>query len=239
MLMLGRKYLQAIWRWTKRFAAGFVVVTWLIVGFAWLESYRTQDVIEWPMAGRLLRVHIQWRGVMFTIVSGWPLREGTLWQRRPVGGPWSGIPVQLTLTRSGIAGQLTNELLLPGIVRHRGAGMTDGVGSLHLDQTRSGRLPRVPATVSAVTVSWPWLVGVTTSALAVLIGRGVWKWHRRHSAAAREGRGLCAICGYDLRASVGVCPECGASRPAAASMPSAAPDPAGVVANKSLRNAVN
>ena len=33
-------------------------------------------------------------------------------------------------------------------------------------------------------------------------------------AAARQSKGLCPTCGYDVRASTGRCPECGAPLPA-------------------------
>src|SRR3954454_15855503 len=151
-------------QWTKRLAASFAVVVWLIVACAWLRSYRTQDVIEWPMAGRLLRVHVQRPGVMFTMVSGWPLRDGSLWQSRGTDESYSGIPVKLTSPRPGLAVQLLIEPLLPGLLRHRGSGVTDGVGSQHLDETRSGRLPGVRATGSGGTVSWLWLLGLLTLA---------------------------------------------------------------------------
>jgi predicted RNA-binding Zn-ribbon protein involved in translation (DUF1610 family) len=35
------------------------------------------------------------------------------------------------------------------------------------------------------------------------------RWRRRRAAMLRMKQGLCARCGYDLRASEGRCPECG------------------------------
>ena len=47
-------------------------------------------------------------------------------------------------------------------------------------------------------------------ALICVIVPGVWLFRRR------QPRGHCANCGYDLRASVGMCPECGRSIPSGA-----------------------
>jgi hypothetical protein len=204
--------LRAVGRRMKQIAAGGVVAAWLIVTLAWVDSYRTQNVMEWPMLGRLIPVHVRDDGVMLAVVRGWPLRTGMLWQRRKSSDSHSGIPVKLTSMRPDWAGQLTREPVLSGIVRAHGAGVTDGTGSEHLDDTHSGRLPRVPATVSAATVAWPWMVGVTMSAAALVIARGMRRWRVRR---ARGRRGLCAECGYDLRASGPVCPECGTAQPAA------------------------
>jgi hypothetical protein len=48
-----------------------------------------------------------------------------------------------------------------------------------------------------------WSLIVLTSLLPLVVARGVVHRWRRH------GRGLCPVCGYDLRATSDRCPECG------------------------------
>ena len=49
------------------------------------------------------------------------------------------------------------------------------------------------------------------SGLLGLIGCFVWQRRRENRAETRKRMGLCRHCGYDLRASPGRCPECGAA----------------------------
>jgi len=58
---------------------------------------------------------------------------------------------------------------------------------------------------SAVTVSW-WVPVVLLAAMPVV--RGV-RFVRRRRRDRRVRMGLCLHCGYDLRGSPGICPECG------------------------------
>ncbi|HEY2586610.1 MAG TPA: hypothetical protein VGI81_12675 [Tepidisphaeraceae bacterium] len=54
-----------------------------------------------------------------------------------------------------------------------------------------------------------WFLFLCTAALPATTGV---RWSARRVARARVRRGLCARCGYDLRASAGRCPECGLER---------------------------
>ena len=56
------------------------------------------------------------------------------------------------------------------------------------------------AAVAGAAAVWP---------VAVLFSRLVSRWRRWRRWRARAARGLCARCGYDLRASPNRCPECG------------------------------
>ena len=63
-----------------------------------------------------------------------------------------------------------------------------------------------PSTLWNLSVPY-WLLTVLTLVLPVT-STGLWIKHR--ARRRRRARGLCATCGYDLRATPGRCPECGA-----------------------------
>ena len=73
-------------------------------------------------------------------------------------------------------------------------------------------------------------------AVAALLAAGpLWRFtatRRRRELDRRRRRGLCLVCGYDVRASPGECPECGttsAPRPAGAGVRGACNEPSGKV----------
>jgi hypothetical protein len=64
---------------------------------------------------------------------------------------------------------------------------------------------RLDRTDAWLVLPWWLVIGGSAVPPAVLVARTV----RRGRRALREYRGLCAGCGYDLRATPGRCPECG------------------------------
>lgn len=60
---------------------------------------------------------------------------------------------------------------------------------------------------------WTVRVEFWLPAVVLLVPAAVWgdRWRRRRHRAGRVAAGLCLRCGYDLRASPGRCPECGAT----------------------------
>jgi hypothetical protein len=69
------------------------------------------------------------------------------------------------------------------------------------------RLPNVAGT------SWEVRVPLWLVVVICMVAPAIWEWRYRMglSRLFRVRRGLCAVCGYDLRASSGRCPECGSA----------------------------
>jgi hypothetical protein len=79
---------------------------------------------------------------------------------------------------------------------------------LHFAEIYAGRFVTTgdARRITFVILPW-WLMLLATAPLPLLWAIG---WRRRRRG---ERRGLCAVCGYDLRASPERCPECGSPVP--------------------------
>jgi hypothetical protein len=83
-----------------------------------------------------------------------------------------------------------------------------------VDKTRAGQVEREYRSIMAPYSLFVLLTAIVPAAWAV---RRLWRGRRTRSYSIR---GLCPACGYDLRATPGRCPECGAE---ASESPSPAP----------------
>lgn len=177
---------------TLGFAAALSLLLCLGVGLAWVRSYRTQDaLVKTTRAGTHLEIATLPGQVRFSIVHGWENAEP--WHRISGDPHWYPIigyrPIYHTVHPLGIAFHGGSEsLFFTGEHTLLGASMKIRYGTL-----------AIPFSIPlALTLLLPTAMVIRTRRLLL---------QRQH----RRSRGLCATCGYDLRASSGRCPECGSA----------------------------
>jgi hypothetical protein len=81
-----------------------------------------------------------------------------------------------------------------------------GVSYFAGDLARAGFSGEAPIPFRTVVVPHAWVLLLSIALPALFAGRAAQRRRRQKRAA----RGLCAACGYDLRATPGRCPECSA-----------------------------
>jgi hypothetical protein len=178
------------------------VPLWLAVCVAWVTSYATarrwvsgsHPGVVWEVRSARGWVSVERNEVLF-----WPrFRDGNLWamradeRYRPGGENPGGIYF--------FRDESTFRRRLPG-------------------EERPGPLPEVEKRLPKQTWSYQSRVGLAYPLLCVVTATPplVWLWRRRSRTQRRRlAAGLCTGCGYDLRATPGRCPECGAAAPHAA-----------------------
>jgi len=175
-----------------------VATTWL-----WVRSYRHWDSADWYRGHYVLQV----RSAMGMVAiqrqqfpSDWgDLRAPISIYSRPKPPPvdWSKIP-------SDVFGIISDDMLFwdrfcwdPEAVVQCG----DFAGYRPMKMLGSERLPPRPGCWAIESPDWFWCILAAILPVARLPG-----WYQRRF---RSKHGLCAVCGYDLRATPDRCPECG------------------------------
>jgi hypothetical protein len=161
------------------------LVLWLAVNVTWFHSHSIQTVFSCACNGRLVRVHFKENGVVLAVIHGWPTHEGLSLRSGPTGAAGFGIPILFDGAR------FQRGFLLPGILKEWGNGTAGSAA--------------IPVSGWDVVVPWPWLQAIA-SFLCIPVCIRLLQLHRYQR---RQTRGLCPLCGYDLRATPDRCPECG------------------------------
>jgi hypothetical protein len=191
----------------------------LLLGVAaeWHRSYSIRDVLDcWgryegppgKRGARPVRFTVQqFRGYRGAV-------EFATYDSADGPGPWqldaSGYDLTRLAAETGFTG--------PWNVSRDGQTTLHWLGFVmaHRDVVATGQPPRRDR---AVTVPYCALAALALVAPTPVLVAGIRRWRKRRRAIS----GLCAECGYDLRASQERCPECGAEVPGSKSTAAAAP----------------
>ena len=164
-------------------AAVLLLMLALAMAGLWTWSYSTAQYVGWTGASG-------WRGGL-SMAGLLRLEHGTFVMDKP---GWSHVSYPVTHHGAG----LWDEVAAPD--RRGGWLKRIGVAYSSIDYGNEGRQMRYAVYLP----HWAVVVG-----LLVPVAARFWMIARRRRVAGRRGRNCCVVCGYDLRATPGRCPECG------------------------------
>lgn len=207
----------ASWAYAGFGAASLMLLVVTLV--FWVRSYLTVDLVEFAGA-RLHRTISGGGGIYFesmTLMQGvgtwrpWKLTykpgDYSAWLRttRPNAGRWGW-------RRARYTGQSTLMGWTGGKVRSSTLPQRANVEMVMSQTFTNGRVPVLHEQRIAGPRWWIpyWLIA---SVLAIVPGAQAPSVLARVRRSARQRRNLCAECGFDLRASPEICPECGRAVP--------------------------
>ncbi|HEY7087300.1 MAG TPA: hypothetical protein VH518_04375 [Tepidisphaeraceae bacterium] len=160
----------------------------------WLRGHFVQDVISFTRGqDRFIRLHMKENGLVIASISPWPRREPLTWRWDWTGRQGYGVPVMFDVKT------MTSGTVVPGISYNIGTGTVN-------DPALAGNAATV-VRAKVLVIVWLWPLVITLALAVPLTAMVVRRWVIRRK---RSANGLCLVCGYDLRASPGRCPECGA-----------------------------
>jgi hypothetical protein len=203
----------------------------------WVRSYWVDE--QWTFAARASKSEVKWNYPMRALgwigsskgelvfrerdapTAGWtvPTPLGVGYQRRLTRG--YSLPVNLSVSTTG-----ERKMKMPGIDLHvlpaqlirvnvpatiysYPAGIGFPAGTMAIPATTSSSLVGFRSLV----ISW-WLIVAASAMVPVIWGWRAGIWWRRWIKQRLMRTQICLVCGYDMRATPGRCPECGSVRDA-------------------------